>query len=1112
MDSSDRERNDPGNRVSKDVDEPADVNTMLRAGGWLRSLIENSSEIVTLVDADGTLRYANPAWERILGYDPGAAVGSMNVLDYVHPKDLPNVLHQTEKALSEEGTVTNTAEYRFRHADGSWRWMESFGTYLLDDPEVGGVVVTSRDVTESKDAKIRLQEMEERYRTLVERGPAMTYVHKQKPGEFSGTTYVSPQVEAMLGYTPEEYTSDPEFWKTILHPNDRERVLAHDERTGETVEPFDLDFRMIAKSGRTVWLRESGTLVGHEDGGEQVWHGVMVDITELKRTEEALRETEDRYRTLVEQIPAVTYIDRADGSFEALYTSPQIEDMLGYTSEEWLTQRLWEKRIHPEDRDRILAADDLLEVDGQPFSEEYRLLAKDGRVVWVREEAVLIRGAAGEPLYWQGVIHDITQHKEVEEALKREEERFRSLVQNASEVILVMGVDDAVRYASPALEQVLGYKPEEVTGNDSFDVVHPDDKLRVREVIADAVKSPGISMSVGLRLRHADGSWRHVESNCTSLVDDPAVGGVVFNSRDVTERVRAEEALMESERRFRSSFEHAAVGMALVGSEGRWLRVNRSLCEIVGYKDEELLQRTFQDITHPEDLDKDLRQARRLLEGEISSYQMEKRYIHKDGHVVWVLLNGSLVRDEAGNPLYFIAQVQDVSARKRIEGQLQRQALQDPLTGLPNRTLFVDRLGRALERTRRRKDRRVAVLFMDLDGFKVVNDSLGHEAGDLLLTLVAERLGRCLRPEDTLARFGGDEFVVLIEDVGGNEEAVRVAGRIAKELGQPFLVNGHELFTSASIGIGLGDVWTKTPEYLLRDSDVAMYKAKNGGSGYRVFESAMYEGAMKRLALEGTLRRAIERDEFVLHYQPMASISTGEIVGTEALVRWQHPEHGLLAPSGFIPVAEETGLIVPMGRLVLMEACRQAKEWQRRYPKAPPLAVGVNLSARQLRHPGLVSEVADTLKHADLDPGSLTLEITESTFVEDERSTGEALRRLKELGVRLTIDDFGVGYSSLSYLRYLPVDGLKLDRVLVGSLDTDAKNLAIVRAVVDLGHALGMDVVAEGVETHEEFEELRRLGCGLGQGYYYWSPRPAKEADQLLASNPDPLPDRRPIW
>ena len=974
MGTPDQEHDDLGNDAFRGTDRPRHANESTgHDDRWLRSVLERSSEIIKVVDPDGTLRYASPAFEKVFGYDRQEAVDTMNVLDHVHSDDLSHVLEETEKAMAEGSGTGNVAEYRFRHKDGSWRWVESVGTYLTDDPTVRGVVVTVRVIAERKEAEERLR-----------------------------------------------------FQAQLLGA------------VGEAVIALDANGRV------SYWNR-----------------------------------------------PA--------------------EETYGWSAQEALG-RLLREMVVPEDL-RGRAEEIMARVrEGKTWKGEFVVRRRDGTLFPVEATNTPVFGQDGEFVGTISVFRDATERKGHEEALRKNEERFRSLVQNASEIILVMGDDGAVRYASPSLEWVLGYRPEDVVGNDSFDVMHPDDKTPVWEVIADAIKSPGIPFHLRFRLRHADGYWRHMESNCTSLVDDSAVGGVVFNSRDVTERVRTEEALMESERRFRSSFEHAAVGMALVGSDGRWLRVNQALCEIVGYTDEELLRRTFQDITHPEDLDKDLRQARRLLEGEISSYQMEKRYIHKQGHVVWILLNGSLVRDEEGGPLYFLAQVQDVSARKRIEGQLQRQALHDPLTGLPNRTLFVDRLGQALERTRRRKDRRVAVLFMDLDGFKVINDSLGHETGDLLLTIVAERLERCLRPEDTLARFGGDEFVVLIEEVESPEEAVRVAERIAEELRQPFLLNGHELFTSASIGIGLGDVWMKTPEDLLRDSDVAMYRAKNEGSGYRVFEPAMYEGAMKRLALEGDLRRAIERDEFVVHYQPMASVSTGEIVGTEALVRWQHPEHGLLAPSGFIPVAEETGLIIPMGRLILMEACRQAKEWQRRYSKAPPLTVSINLSARQLRHPGLVSEVASALDHADLNPESLTLEITESTFVEDERATGEALRRLKELGVRLAIDDFGVGYSSLSYLRYLPVDGLKLDRVLVGSLDTDAKNLAIVRAVVDLGQALGMDVVAEGVETHEEFEELRRLGCGLGQGYYYWSPRPAKEADQLLASNPDPLPDRRPIW
>jgi diguanylate cyclase (GGDEF)-like protein len=391
-----------------------------------------------------------------------------------------------------------------------------------------------------------------------------------------------------------------------------------------------------------------------------------------------------------------------------------------------------------------------------------------------------------------------------------------------------------------------------------------------------------------------------------------------------------------------------------------------------------------------------------------------------------------------------------------------------------------------------------------------IHDSLGHEAGDALLKLVAQRLRRCLRPEDSLARFGGDEFVVLIEDIEGPEVAVRVAERFTEELKGPFFLEGRELFAPSSIGIGLGDARTKTPEALLMDADTAMYRAKEEGGTFRVFDPDMYKRAKGRLELEADLRRTLEApsERLPVYYQPMVSIPDGTIVGIEALLRWAHPEQGLLVPPGFIPMAEETGLIVPMGRWVLNEACRRAREWQERYPRNAQLTIAVNISARQLRYPQLVGEVEDALRKSALDPGSLTLDITESVLVEDEGSSAGTLQRLKELGVRLAIDDFGVGYSWLSYLRYLPVDQLKLDRVLVGNLDTDDKNLAIVRAAVDLGHALGIEVVAEGVETHQEFDKLSKLGCDVGQGDYWWGPHLPRETEELLASNHPPLPDQ----
>jgi diguanylate cyclase (GGDEF)-like protein/PAS domain S-box-containing protein len=812
-----------------------------------RALTQNSSDLVTVMETAGIVRYQSPAIVRMLGYSTEELLGK-NAFDYVHPGDLQEVRMAYEEGLKDPG-LQPSAEYRFRHKDGSWRWLESVGTNLMHEPGVGGYVVNTRDITRRKEAEDRLREAEKRYRMLVERIPAITYIREIRHN--SESVYVSPQVMDIVGYSPEECTSTPDLWIKILHPDDRESVLAEDLRTNETGEPFVMEYRQFARDGHPVWIRDEATLVRDEEGEPLYWLGVQIDITERKRAEARLGDAEQRFRTLVDQIPAVTYIDPVDDPETSLYTSPQIEKMLGYTPQEWREDKLWPKCLHPDDRERILAADERFEAGGEEtFSEEYRLMARDGSVVWVREEAVLLKDEEGEPLYWQGVFYDLTE-------------------------------------------------------------------------------------------------------------------------------------------------------------------------------------------------------------------------------------------------------------RKALEERLEHRAFHDYLTDLPNRQLFVDRLRNALDRTRRKEDRKVAVLFTDLDEFKIINDSLGHEAGDVLLTLVAQRLERCLRPEDSLARFGGDEFVVLIEDIEGPEVAVRVAERITEELKEPFFLEGRELFAPSSIGIGLGNARTKTPEALLMDADTAMYRAKEEGGTFRVFDQDMYKRARGRLELETDLRRTLEapHEHLPIFYQPMVSIPEGKIVGMEALVRWSHPEQGLLVPPGFIPMAEETGLIVPMGRWVLDEACRRARDWQERYPQNSPLTMAINISARQLRYPELVGEVEDALRRAFLDPGSLTLEITESVLVEDEGSSAGTLRRLKELGVRLAIDDFGVGYSSLSYLRYLPVDQLKLDRVLVGDLDSDHKNLAIVRAAVDLGHALGIEVVAEGVETPEEFEELRRLECDVGQGDYWCGPHLPTETEELLASN-----------
>ena len=528
--------------------------------------------------------------------------------------------------------------------------------------------------------------------------------------------------------------------------------------------------------------------------------------------------------------------------------------------------------------------------------------------------------------------------------------------------------------------------------------------------------------------------------------------------------------------------------------------VNEGFCRMTGYAAEEVVGKTpriFQGLkTDRVELDR-LRQHLSRGEpfegGEVINYRKDGSEYVLDWHIV-------PLRDDAGGITHWLAGQRDITKRKSLEESLRYQALHDPLTGLPNRLLFMDRLEHALSLASR-QTRLIMVLFVDLDDFKVVNDSLGHEAGDTLLVAVAKRLGACLRPEDTVARFGGDEFAVLLEDITVTSDADRAAERIVEGLRKPFVIEGREISISPSIGIVSATSSHDRPKDLLRKADIAMYVAKGKGKArYEVFDSTMNVRALERLELENDLRRAIERGELRVHYQPKVLVGTGKIVGTEALVRWEHPERGLLPPVAFIPIAEETDLIVPLGRWVLTEACRQTREWQELYPSDSPWVVCVNLSGRQLRHPELVKDVGRALQETGLEPENLDLEITESVLIEDQLSNLTTLRELKRLGVKLIIDDFGTDYSSLSYLKRLPADFLKIDRSFIGGLGEDPKDEGIVSAVIDLARVLGMEEIAEGVETIEQAAYLRELGCRFAQGYLFSKPLPAEEIGALLAT------------
>jgi diguanylate cyclase (GGDEF)-like protein/PAS domain S-box-containing protein len=557
-------------------------------------------------------------------------------------------------------------------------------------------------------------------------------------------------------------------------------------------------------------------------------------------------------------------------------------------------------------------------------------------------------------------------------AIQRSEERFRSLVQNTSDIITITESDTTIRYQSPAVQRVLGYRPDEMVGKKLADLIHPEDAPRVVAYHAAVTNHPGSRNGlVEARWRHRDGSWRYVETIRTNLLSNASVRGVVLNSRDITDR-------------------------------------------------------------------------------------------------------------------------------KVLQAQLTHQAFHDPLTHLANRALFRETVEKSLV-VGGRRNQRLALLFLDLDNFKNINDSLGHNAGDRLLCVIAERLEKCLRPRDTAARLGGDEFALLIENVTDLSIATHVAERVIDALRTPLTLDSKEVFVTTSVGIALSEVGDNDADALLRDADVAMYMAKSSGKGrYAIFEPGMRSGTLERLQLAADLQRAIEHEEFVVLYQPTVELSTGRIVGVEALVRWDHPERGLLLPEVFIPLAEETGLIQPLGRWVLEHACRQTQRWHADHVGEPSLAVAVNLSAPQLQQAGIVDEVMRAVRESRLDPRTLIIEITESVLMDNVEATIARLSELRKLGIRLAIDDFGTGYSSLDHLRRFPIDILKMDRSFVSGIGNGPEDDAFARAIINLGRTLRLEIIAEGIEEHEQLACLREMGCDLGQGFLFAQPLTADAVATLL--------------
>jgi diguanylate cyclase (GGDEF)-like protein/PAS domain S-box-containing protein len=683
------------------------------------------------------------------------------------------------------------------------------------------------------------------------------------------------------------------------------------------------------------------------------------------------------------------------------------------------------------------------------------------------------------------------------------------VLHTAFEAVVICSEDAMVLFASPSLVTIAGYTAMDLVGLPISEHVVEEDRPLANAAFVDVLSRPSGTRHVELRARRRDGSPFWIEALMTNRLDDPAVQGVVMNIRDLSEARAAAEALRATDDRYRAIVELAQEGICTVDEAGRVLFANRKMGELVGREAAALTGMALTSLLGLP-VEEALAQASGALPP-AAPVQIEIRTFRPDGSEMEAIVSVTPLTDPA-NALQSLVMVVDVTRMRRTEEELTRAGLHDSLTRLPNRSLFVDRVDQVLGRAQRAAEpARLAVLALDLDRFAVINDSLGHEAGDRVLQIVAERLLEAAEPGDTVARLAGDKFAVACEIGGTLRNALTIADRLGEAIRTPIEVNERLLVVTACIGIALsngehheGEDGTTghapaSSAALLRDADAALHRAKERGrASIETFDEHVRTRAIARLEVEADLRRAVAWDEFLVHYQPSMSVADGRITSVEALVRWDHPERGLVDPSSFIPLAEETGLIVQIGEIVLREACRQAASWTSDWPGGPSLGIAVNISGTQLAYPQLVDQVRSALEESGLAPSLLTLEITESVLMTDAPITHDMLTRLRGLGVRLGVDDFGTGFSSLLYLRRFPFEVIKIDKTFVSGLGVDAEDEAIVAGVISLAHALGLPAIAEGVETQRQLDVLRTYACDMAQGYFLSKPIPAGELSDLL--------------
>ena len=900
--------------------------------------------------------------------------------------------------------------------------------------------------------------------------------------------FENPATEQLLGYPPDQLIGRLVF--DLIHPDDRPATLqVFQDILAQPNQTASAELRFQHRDGSWRHLAAVAKNLLHESGVA----GVIVnsrDVTEQKQAENALRESEERFRQLAENIDMVFWV--SDASITTMYyVSPAYEKIWCRTCESVMqSPRSFFDAIHPDDREALLAS--LAEIAlGRPQAGIYRIIRPDGGVRWISERSFPVFDEQGLVYRCVGIAQDITEQRTRDEQLNK----LMLAVEQSPSAVVITDAQGTIEFANPEFTRMTGYSAAEALGKNPRILKSGKHDAQFYRDLWETINAGRIWRGEFCN-KKKDGSL-YWESASVSAVRNERneITNFVAVKEDITAKVQDQEQL----RLQSSALSAAANSIFITNNEGRITWVNAAFCRLSGYSSEELVNQTPRILkSGKQDIGFYQHVWQTILAGKVWSGEIVER--RKNGEYYTVHQTITPLTGGSGEITHFIAVHEDITARKDAEAHIEHLAFHDALAGLCNRAELHHRLEQAVQLAKRHS-RSLALHFIDLDRFKVVNDTLGHSAGDLLLQAVASRLQSCLRASDTVARIGGDEFAVLQPEIANLDGAAMLASKIVNSMAEPFQISGRDIHISPSIGISVFPLDSNRPDELLRNADIAMYLAKNEGrNNFQFFTSALNDQLRDRLALESDLHAALGKSQFVLHFQPQVNLRTRRLTGMEALIRWHHPTRGMVPPSMFIGIAEECGLIHEISRWVLEQACVQNAAWQA--AGFPCCRIAVNISSANFKRGNFCQIIADVLARTRLPPQYLELEVTETVLLQDEHVVKE-IPLLEKMGVRLSIDDFGTGYSSLNYLRRLPVEKLKIDQSFVRGLPENQNDAIIAGAIIQLGHALGYTVIAEGVETEEQLVYLLEHNCDEGQGYLFGRPMPAKAFEALLEREND---------